>query len=154
MLGAIGKTTVMLAILVGTVLGLGVYTFNYGEGLSYFSSDPKACINCHIMNDAYDSWLKAGHHQAAKCVDCHLPHEGIPKLIAKADNGFRHSKGFTFNDFHEPIMITRRNAEILQENCLVCHGAFMHDIVSGSKDGENAVLCVKCHADVGHGPVR
>ena len=70
--------------------------------------------------------------RSARCVDCHLPHEFVPKYIAKADNGYRHSKGFTFMDFHEPIMITPRNARTLQENCLRCHGDFVHDIVRGS----------------------
>ena len=41
-------------------------------------------------------------------------------------------------DFHEPIMITPRNAETLQENCLRCHGDFVHDIV-GQHDAEDAV---------------
>ena len=44
------------------------------------------------MNDQYDSWTKAGT-TAAVCVDCHLPHDFVPKYIAKADNGYRHSQG-------------------------------------------------------------
>jgi cytochrome c nitrite reductase small subunit len=39
----------IIAIVLGVVLGLGAFTFDYGEGLSYFSTDPKACVNCHIM---------------------------------------------------------------------------------------------------------
>ena len=111
--------------------GLGAFTFRYGEGLSYFSTDPRACANCHIMNDQYDSWQKGQHHAAATCVDCHLPHDFVAKYIAKADNGYRHSKGFTLQDFHEPILIKPRNAAILQENCLRCHGDFVHEIVRG-----------------------
>src|ERR1041384_596647 len=87
---------------VGVVLGLGGYTFWYGEGLSYFSNDPKNCANCHIMNDAYDSWQKASHHGAATCNDCHVPHDFFAKWFSKAQNGFWHSKGFTLQDFHEP----------------------------------------------------
>src|SRR5262245_47273056 len=105
-----------VALVVGAILGTGAFTFRYAEGLSYFSSGPTACPNCHILNDQYDSWTKASHHAAARCVDCHLPHELIPKLVAKADNGWHHSKGFTLEDFHEPIMIKERNAKILQEN--------------------------------------
>jgi cytochrome c nitrite reductase small subunit len=62
-----------IAVLLGVLLGLGAYTFRYAEGLSYFSTDPRACVNCHIMRDAYDSWQKASHHAAATCVECHLP---------------------------------------------------------------------------------
>src|SRR5512140_2179899 len=123
---------IAITILCGIAAGVGIYTFGYAKGFSYFSSDPRACVNCHIMNDQYDSWTKSSHHAVARCVDCHLPHTLIPKLFAKSDNGWRHSKGFTLEDFHEPIMITPGNAKILQDNCLNCHGDFVHDIVAGS----------------------
>jgi len=112
----------------------------------------KACMNCHIMRPQYDSWSKGSHHAVAKCVDCHLPHEFIPKYIAKADNGYRHSKAFTLQDFHEPIQITPRNSRILQNNCVTCHGELVHPLVAGSSTARNAISCVHCHADVGHGP--
>ena len=147
----LGKAALLVAALCGTSLGLGLFAFDYGEGLSYFSTDPRACANCHVMNDHYASWQKAGHHQAAKCVDCHLPHEFIPKYIAKADNGYRHSKAFTFMDFHDPIQITPRNSQILQDNCLACHGDFVHAIVAGSTTADDAVSCVHCHRGAGHG---
>lgn len=143
--------TVGLALLTGLVLGLGLFTFSYAEGLSYFSTDPKACANCHIMNDEYDSWQKSSHHTAARCVDCHLPHSFIPKYLAKAENGYFHSKGFTFLDFHDPIMIKPKNSKILQANCVVCHEQTVHDLVSGSTSGKDAIQCVHCHAGVGHG---
>jgi cytochrome c nitrite reductase small subunit len=140
------------AVLLGALTGLGAFTFHYGEGFSYFSTDPAACVNCHIMEPQYDSWTKSSHHAVAKCVDCHLPHDFVPKYIAKADNGYRHSWAFTFQDFHEPIQITPRNARILQNNCVACHGDFVHPLVSGATTAEDAVKCVHCHADVGHGP--
>lgn len=140
-----------LAAIVGAIIGLGLFTFGYAEGMSYFSTDPGACKNCHIMNSEYASWTKGPHHAAAGCVDCHLPHALVPKYLAKASNGYHHSKGFTFQDFHEPILIKRPNAEILQANCLRCHGDFVHDIVRGSTTAEGAVLCVHCHRNVGHG---
>ena len=140
-----------MAIAVGVVFGLGAFTFQYAEGLSYFSTDPKACVNCHIMRREYDGWQKASHHGAATCVDCHLPHSLVPKLIAKASNGYHHSKGFTFQDFEEPIRIKPRNSAILQENCLRCHEAMVHRLVSGSRTDRDAIECVHCHATVGHG---
>ena len=140
-----------LAALIGTLAGVGIFTFDYGEGLSYFSPDPRACRNCHVMNDEYASWTHGPHHATARCIDCHLPHALVPKYIAKADNGYRHSKGFTFMDFHEPIQITPRNARILQDNCLRCHGELVESILSTGPHGEG-VACVHCHRDVGHGP--
>ena len=145
---------VIAAVAVGAVLGLSLYTFNYAEGLSYFSPDPKACVHCHIMRDEYDSWQKASHHAVARCVDCHLPHDTIPKYLAKADNGYHHSKGFTLQDFHEPIMIKPGNASILQQNCLACHEDMVHNLVAGATTDRDAITCVHCHASVGHGPTR
>jgi cytochrome c nitrite reductase small subunit len=142
---------VALAGLIGLVSGVGLFTFDYGEGLSYFSTDPRACANCHIMNDQYASWQKGPHHAVAKCIDCHLPHEFLPKYLAKAQNGYYHSKGFTLQDFHEPIMIKPHNASILQESCLRCHGEFVHTIVQGSKTAADSVQCVHCHRGAGHG---
>ena len=148
----LGPFGVTLAGLTGILIGVGSFTFDYAEGLSYFSTDPKACANCHIMNPQYDSWARGPHHAAAKCVDCHLPHEFLPKYVAKAENGYHHSKGFTLQDFHEPILIKPKNAGILQESCLRCHGDFVHEIVAGSTTAANAVECVNCHRSVGHGP--
>jgi len=143
---------VLLAAVAGVAIGLAAFTFSYAEGLSYFSTDPKACVNCHIMNDEYVSWQKAGHHQAAKCVDCHLPHDFVPKYIAKADNGWRHSKAFTLQNFHEPVQITPRNSDNLQANCIRCHGEFVHELVSGARSPtRDSVQCVHCHRDAGHG---
>jgi cytochrome c nitrite reductase small subunit len=146
------KTGIVVAVLIGIPLGLGAYTFHYAEGLSYFSTDPRACANCHIMQTQYDSWQKASHHGVATCVDCHLPHTFFAKYVAKAENGYHHSKGFTFQDFHEPIRIKEKNSRILQENCLGCHDALVHDLVPGASTGADAIRCIHCHSSVGHGP--
>jgi cytochrome c nitrite reductase small subunit len=63
------------------------------RAFSYFTADPKACANCHIMNSEYDSWVKSSHHMVAGCVDCHLPHTLVPKLVAKGVNGHDHGAG-------------------------------------------------------------
>jgi cytochrome c nitrite reductase small subunit len=148
----LGKGAPILAVLFGAMMGVGLFTFQYGEGFSYFSTDPQACANCHIMNDQYDSWTKAGHHQGAKCIECHLPHDFVPKYLSKADNGYRHSKAFTLQNFHEPIQITPRNARILQENCVRCHAGLVHELVEASRGvTAEAVQCVQCHRGVGHG---
>lgn len=141
-----------LVVMVGILFGIGGYTFHYAEGLSYFSADPAACANCHIMQPQYDAWQKSGHHTAASCVDCHLPHTGLAKYLAKAENGYHHSMGFTFQDFHEPIRITEKNAQILQENCVRCHEGMVHELFAATADSPDAVRCVHCHAMVGHGP--
>ncbi|MEI6233345.1 MAG: cytochrome c nitrite reductase small subunit [Planctomycetota bacterium] len=140
---------VVLCLVCGAVAGLGLYTFTYAQGFSYFSHDPKACANCHVMNDYYDSWTKSSHHNAGGCIECHMPEGNFAKLVAKSDNGYRHSKGFTFMDFHEPIQITPRNVEILQENCVRCHSQLTHGM-SGDLGEANQMTCIHCHSHVGH----
>jgi cytochrome c nitrite reductase small subunit len=137
----------LLSLLAGLLAGIGLYTFVYAKGLSYFSADPAACTNCHVMREMYEGWQKGSHHAVAACVDCHLPRGLLPKLAAKVDNGWRHSKAFTLQNFADPIRITPRNAAILQDNCVRCHADMVERLVGGGR----AVTCVKCHADVGHG---
>ena len=128
----------VLAVLVGLLAGIGGFTFLYAEGFSYMSDDPRVCVNCHIMQPQYDSWQKASHHGVAVCVDCHLPHGFFGKYLAKAENGF--------HDFHEPIMMTAKNSRILQDNCVNCHGALVHEQIAAGE-----LSCVHCHRSVGHG---
>jgi len=137
----------LAAALLGALIGLGGVTFGYAKGLSYMSTDPRACVNCHIMRPQYEAWQRSGHHAVAGCADCHLPSTFPEKYIAKARNGWLHSRAFTTQDFPEPIRITPPNAAILQDSCLDCHDALVHDL-SGT---QGAPTCVHCHADVGHG---
>lgn len=139
-----------LALCVGVAAGIGGYTFRYAEGLSYFKTDPKACVNCHIMRPQYDAWQKSSHHQVAVCIDCHLPQAFIPKYLAKAENGWRHGEKFTTQVFVEPIVVQAKGRAILQENCLRCHGDLAHQI-TGGVGVEQQLPCTHCHAGVGHG---
>lgn len=131
----------------GVLFGLGAFTFDYAEGTSYLSNDPKACVNCHIMREQYDGWRKSTHHAVATCNDCHVPHDLIGKYYTKMEHGIRHSKGFTFQDFHEPIQIKESSLQIVQHNCVHCHAGLVGDL-----PGHGAGLsCTHCHAGVGHG---
>lgn len=141
----------ILGLVTGMGAGVGAYTFRYAEGLSYLSSDPKACVNCHIMRPEYDGWQKSSHHAVAVCVDCHLPAQLPDKLIAKAENGYRHSKEFTAQTFAEPIEIQARGRDILQANCVRCHADLVAAMNAGDPEGPEHVPCVHCHANVGHG---
>jgi cytochrome c nitrite reductase small subunit len=150
-----GSAAFVLCTLLGIALGSGSYTVYYGEGLSYLSNDPRACANCHIMRDHFDGWLKASHHAVATCNDCHVPnHSFLAKYLSKAENGFWHSKGFTLQDFHEPIRIRSHNRETLEANCVRCHGDLTQEITRHHSADAQAVSCVHCHSHVGHGPTR
>lgn len=146
-----GVLPLVLAVTVGIAAGIGGYTFRYAQGLSYFKTDPRACVNCHIMQPQYDAWQKASHHTVAVCVDCHLPHAFVPKYLAKAENGWRHGERFTTQNFVEPIVVQQKGRQILQENCVRCHEDLVHDIDRAPSARGEEVQCIHCHSNVGHG---
>lgn len=148
--------------LAGAFLGAAGYTAHYARATSYLSDGPGACINCHIMNDQYQAWSSSSHHARATCNDCHVPHDSVvSKYWVKAEHGYRHSKGFTFQDFHEPIQMTPSSRAVVIENCVRCHEAMTfearraapgHGPEAGSVSG--GVDCLHCHESVAHGATR
>lgn len=155
---------ILLALLFGGVSGAGAYTVNYAGATSYLSDDPKACVNCHIMRDVYESWEKSSHHAVAKCVTCHLPHDFVGKWLAKARSGFNHSTAFTLQNFEEPIRIHPSDALIVEENCIGCHQNTVGGLLrahstevsraNGQANQTDMIGCSKCHASVGHAQRR
>lgn len=146
------RLLLVAGIVQGVALGVGAYTFRYAKGLSYFKTDPSACANCHIMQTQFDGWQKSSHHAVAICIDCHLPATFVPKYLAKAENGWRHGKEFTLQTFEEPIRLKPRSSEILQANCLRCHGSLVHDVAAGFDTTAKELSCIHCHQSAGHGP--
>jgi cytochrome c nitrite reductase small subunit len=95
------KLAILAAFLAGAFAGLGAFTFDYGEGLSYFSTDPVACKNCHVMNDQYASWSKAPHHCCRRVRRLSSPPRLHPQTHCQGRQRLPHSKGFTFMDRQE-----------------------------------------------------
>ncbi len=140
----------LVLVTIGILIGVAGHTFHYAKGTSYLSDNPMACVNCHVMQDQYDSWVKSSHHAVAACNDCHIPHTFPEKYWVKLRNGWNHSKAFTLQNFPEPIRITPKNLEVLQGNCVHCHEVLVSEIV-----GHRGVLtarqrCTECHRSVGH----
>lgn len=139
---------VSLVGLFGVFVGLGLFTFGFARGASYFSDNPETCANCHIMRDQFEAWRHSSHARVATCNDCHTPHDFIGKWVIKGINGWNHSVAFTLGNFHEPIRIRDFNAAVVQQSCVYCHQAIVSQI-----DGIHAAeptQCIVCHADVGH----
>lgn len=145
-------------------IGMFAYVVHTSKALSYLSSDPKACINCHVMNTQYATWKHSSHAERATCVECHLPtNEGmIAKYIAKAKDGWKHSVAFTMNSYDNAMVISDDGAKRVQKNCISCHTSITSTIVSNS-DGyhnfdnpnvETGRECWSCHKGVPHGKVR
>src|SRR5687767_5628206 len=111
----------LLSLGIGLAFGLGVYTFHYAKGSSYFTDDPRACMNCHVMKEQYDGWSRSSHRTAATCNGCHAPQGFVAKYVSKADNGFWHSFAFTTGRFKDHIRIKPRNMKIVEQSCRHCH---------------------------------
>ena len=148
------RDSAVKGIIVGTALGIacgiGAFTFIYAKGGSYLTNNPKACANCHIMEDHYSAWLKSSHRSVAVCNDCHAPHNILGKYLVKADNGFWHSCAFTTGRFPDPIRIKERNRKVTERACLYCHKAIVEEIFPSSSHSGQKLSCIRCHDDVGH----
>jgi len=151
----------ILAVLVA--LGLFAYTAKTSRALSYLSSDPIHCVNCHVMNTQYATWQHSSHAGRATCVECHLPRTGfIDKYMAKARDGWNHSVAFTFNTYDQVIRISQDGSDRVQLNCISCHRTLVSTLVDNAAryhdfdESEPQVerRCWDCHREVAHGKVR
>jgi len=138
------------ALLLGALLGMGLFTFDYAQGTSYLSSESQTCANCHIMQDHYDAWIKSTHAKVARCNDCHAPHDFVGKWYCKSRNGYFHSKAFTLQDFPDPLMITDYNRKVVEDNCRYCHSSMTHSIDLSPVGSGERLSCIRCHSEVGH----
>ena len=131
---------------------------------SYLSSDPKACINCHVMNTQYATWQHSAHKEYATCIDCHLPTDSFfEKYKAKTVDGWNHSVAFTANTYNHTMKISDYGAKRVQENCISCHSSLTSSITSNAakyhnfddtSGVESGRKCWDCHKSVPHGKVR
>lgn len=138
-----------VALLLSSLLiGICVYAFVFAEGHTYFSNDPKSCVNCHVMRNHFEAWQKSSHHAVAVCNDCHTPSGFVPKYFTKALNGWNHSVAFTSGMFKDPIQITSRNKRIADQSCRKCHQQVVHQIDTRFHGEE--LSCIRCHDTVGH----
>lgn len=150
----------ILVILLTIIAILVCYTFYHAKGTSYFSNNPEACNNCHIMNEVFNDYSNAPHsHKTAgqpraTCNDCHLPHNFISKWIAKAQSGVGHAYAFTFKLDSLPVNLSANEAskQMVQDNCVRCHIEYAQNAVNPTTTPghNNALSCVSCHEGVGH----
>lgn len=145
-------------------IGFAIYLIITAKAFSYLSKDPKACINCHVMNTSYATWQHSSHAQRATCVECHLPTDGVVnKYMAKARDGFNHTVAFTLNTYDHAMRISDDGAKRVQANCISCHNSVTSTIGANAdkyhnfddaSGVENGRKCWSCHRDVPHGRVR
>ncbi len=143
-------------------IGMFAYVAYASNMMSYISSDPKVCINCHTMNAQYATWQHSSHRERAICVECHLPQESlIDKMLAKSRDGFKHSVAMTFKTFTNNIRVSDDAAERIQKNCIRCHREMVSQITAASalyqsvkSDALTDRKCWDCHREVPHGRIK
>lgn len=153
--------SVLVFVIVFVIAG-GIYTFYNANGFSYLSNDSKACNNCHIMNEVYADYMSGPHSKEvdgkprATCAECHLPHNFVPKWIAKAQSGLSHAYAFTFKleDLPTNLSATPKSKQIIQQTCINCHFNFSENAINAKTipqhSSSETLNCVSCHKDVGH----
>lgn len=134
----------------GSLLGVGLFTFGFGNGWAYLGSNPETCAQCHIMEPYLEAYERGPHREVATCNDCHMPHSNIvEKYTVKGILGFRHAYAFTTGNHPENLRASDLSANIIQASCLYCHGEMVADIHI-PRTSEQEISCVRCHSDVGH----
>jgi cytochrome c nitrite reductase small subunit len=145
------------AVSVMVAVGLFGYVVKASNMVSYISSDPKVCINCHVMNTHYATWQHNSHRQKASCVQCHLPqHSLVAKMLAKSRDGFKHSVAMTFHTYEHNIRASDSALNRIQANCIGCHREAVSQMMSNSElyqvsEGSGGRRCWSCHREVPHG---
>ncbi|HSJ25479.1 MAG TPA: cytochrome c nitrite reductase small subunit [Longimicrobiales bacterium] len=150
-----------VTLLLGVGAGLAAMTFHVSRASSYLSDNPQTCVNCHVMAPQYATWSYSRHRETATCNDCHVPHDNKLRHYAfKASDGARHAFMFTFRLEPQVIRIHEAGQRVVQENCIRCHDATVHntrlDEVAGDARAEHGegLRCWACHRETPHGRVR
>ena len=147
-------------LLMGIIIGLGLYMLKIGNVASYASDDPKACINCHVMNGEYATWLVSSHAKKATCNDCHVPHDNVfNKYFFKAKDGLYHAFVFTTRTEPEAIIMHEPGQKVVRENCIRCHDRQLKNPKQSGLMADYDVhrtdrKCWDCHREMPHGRTK
>ena len=150
----------VVIIVLGIFFGLLVYTAYISRAVSYLSDKPDTCVNCHIMAPQFATWFHSSHREIAHCNDCHVPHNNaLNKYYYKAKDGLRHATIFTLRAEPQVIFIKEAGKEVVQQNCIRCHGELLHGAVQSYGLAEydehrNDRRCGECHRETPHGRVN
>lgn len=133
-----------LAVLVVLSGGLGGFLAFGPPKLFAKTSSPDFCGSCHVLNAEYEAWFHSGAHRRILCVDCHLPNDTkVRHLVWKGVEGVFDSVAFYGGKVPEDIVITKRGAAFVRENCLRCHEETMALV----REDRN---CWECHRQLSH----
>lgn len=79
----------LLTLLVGGFIAGAIFVGGFNTILAATNTEA-FCTSCHTMKGNYEEYKKTIHFSnrtgvRAKCPDCHVPHEFIPKMLRKLE---------------------------------------------------------------------
>lgn len=155
---------VISGLILGVVLLLGSH-----EASKMTSTDDFCYEACHVHPHSTISWKLSTHYKnksgiVIRCVDCHLPPEGIYYYTEKARTGSRDLYGKLFKDISKIDWDAKSALEYAKtytydESCMHCHqdlyslnlskkGIQAHE--NYLKNRDKGIFCINCHLHVGH----
>lgn len=106
------------------------------------------CERCHVMQEQVDTYRHSPHQQAANCGGCHDPHGLVSGSAYAAYTGTRDVYRVVSSTIPAEIRATDMSKQVIQNNCLRCHGDIMKEIGDTSQDGGKH--CFHCHREIVH----
>ena len=126
-----------------------------------YTSTPRFCSSCHIMETRHISWKNSDHADSTNCLSCHSEPGTLGEIKAHLA-GSRYLYAFVRGEVSGPILM----AEVPNMNCFKCHEAetLKEDPAPGEIHAtyhaihiEKELMCVECHGGLAHAtmvPVR
>nr|WP_299073001.1 cytochrome c nitrite reductase small subunit [uncultured Allomuricauda sp.] len=158
--GKNSKWRVTATVLIGSIIGLGLFLMKEGEVVSYMSDNPQACVNCHVMTPVYNSWMHSSHREWVSCNGCHVPQDNmLNAYYFKAMDGLYHASIFTARAEPEVIFMREGSQKVVQNNCIRCHVQQVtqtkyNGFIENHEQNRTSRQCWSCHKEVPHGRIH
>lgn len=128
---------------------VGLLTIGVGMGFLHASGTKTFCGQCHSMKHEAATFAVSSHREL-DCVECHLPHDNTAHyLFEKGRTGMVDMYHEIMRDYPERIKLDADARQMVNENCMRCHGAtmsFVDNVPNGPQEN-----CLKCHSRIAHG---
>jgi len=109
---------------------------------------PEFCGQCHVMDEQVETFLHSAHSLGANCGDCHIPHSLVSGAMYKAYTGTKDVISVLADQDPYEIRISPLGRNIVQDNCLRCHGDLLQAVGDTSEGGGK--YCFDCHRSTPH----
>lgn len=135
---------IWLVVILALIVGVGMAI---GTSLAITATDQaRFCGGCHSMSEAALTHAKSIHAKLS-CNECHAPYNPFAKTPFKLKEGLRDIPATALGNIPDLIHAGERTREVIQENCLRCHGSVIESVNMTVKSH-----CTDCHRHVPHTP--